>query len=260
MVTHTLPIWLFALLIVGGFVALSVGGLALFRWLSHGRVNLPEDMNNDVIFFASAIGVFYSLTVGLIAVGVWTNYSQTQDIVSGEAASLAALYRDVSGYPEPYSTELRTMLHDYTEFVVTDAWPAQYRGEILDGGTLMLNKFQARLFAFEPTTNGQMALHQETLRQYNEMITHRRRRVDAVEGGLPPVMWAIVLVGAFLTITVTYLLKIRMDVHLVLTGFLAAFIGLVVFTMAGLDKPLSGPLAISPEAYQLILDRLMNLK
>ncbi len=73
-------------------------------------------------------------------------------------------------------------------------------------------------------------------------------------------MWAIVLVGAFLTITVTYLLKIRMDVHLVLTGFLAAFIGLVVFTMAGLDRPLSGPLAISPEAYQLILDRLMNLK
>ena len=32
-----------------------------------------------VIFFASAIGGFYSLTVGLIAVGVWSTYSQVEN-------------------------------------------------------------------------------------------------------------------------------------------------------------------------------------
>jgi hypothetical protein len=237
-----------------------VGGLLLFQRLARGRLNLPEDMNNDVIFFASAIGVFYSLTVGLIAVGVWTNYAQVQDIVSGEAASLAALYRDVSGYPEPLRGELQAELRSYAEFVIADAWPAQYRGEILDGGTRLLDNFQAKLYAYEPLSAGQEVLHAETLQQYNEMITHRRRRVDAVEGGLPGVMWAIVLLGAVLTISVTYLLKIQRGVHIVLTAFLAAFIGLVVFTVAGLDRPLSGPLAIDPGSYQLVLDRLMLLK
>ena len=254
-----LPIWLYAVIIVGGFVFAAVGGLALFYRLTQGRLNLPEDMNNDVIFFASAIGVFYSLTVGLIAVGVWSNYAEVESTVSQEAASIAALFRDVGGYPEPIRSDLQQTLRVYTEYVINDAWPAQYHGEILDGGTRILNDFQSRIFSFEPTTRGQEAIHTEALHQYNELIVHRRERVDAVNGGLPGVMWAIVLFGALLTVTVTYLLQIRHDVHLVLTAFLAAFIGLVIFTMAGLDKPLSGPLAISPSSYQLVLDRLMNL-
>jgi hypothetical protein len=256
----SLPVWVFGIFIVGGFVVLAVAGLAIYRRLTDGRINLPEDMNNDVIFFASAISVFYSLTVGLIAVGVWSNYAEVQDTVSAEAASLAALYRDISGYPQPLREELQIGLRDYTQFVISEAWPAQYEGRILDGGTRLLDEFQGKLFAFEPQSAGQEALHAEALRQFNELITLRRRRVDAVEGGLPGVMWAIVLLGAVLSISVTYLLKIQPRVHMVLTAFLAAFIGLVVFTVVGLDKPLSGPLAIDAGSYQLVLDRLMLLR
>ena len=58
-------------------------------------------MNNDIIFFASAIGVFYSLMAGLMAVAVWGNYAAVQDLVSQEASSIGALYRDVTSLPEP---------------------------------------------------------------------------------------------------------------------------------------------------------------
>jgi hypothetical protein len=73
-------------------------------------------------------------------------------------------------------------------------------------------------------------------------------------------MWSVVLIGAFLTISVTYLLKMQRIVHFVLTGFLAMFIGLVVFVIISLDQPLSGPLAIDSAPYQLVLDRLIDLK
>jgi hypothetical protein len=63
-----------------------------------------------------------------------------------------------------------------------------------------------------------------------------------------------------LTIGVTYLLQIERVVQLVLTGFLAMFLGLVVFVIASLDQPLSGPLAIDPHPYQLVLDNLVDLK
>jgi hypothetical protein len=46
----------------------------------------------------------------------------------------------------------------------------------------------------------------------------------------------------------------------VLTGFLAMFIGLVVFVIACLDEPLSGPLVIDSRPYQLVLDRLIDFK
>jgi hypothetical protein len=255
-----LPIWLIGAIIVGGFVVLSCGGLLLYRRVTHGRLNLPEDMNNDVIFFASAISVFYSLTVGLIAVGVWTNYAEVQNIVAGESASMAALFRDVNNFPEPQRSALTQGLTEYMEFVIDQEWPAQYVGDIIDGGTRMLNVFEKTLFSFEPQTDGQASVHAEALQEYNEMITLRRERIDGVEGSLPGIMWAIVLIGAALSISVTYLLKIQFGVHLVLTAFLAAFIGLVVFTVYGLDRPLSGPLAIGPEDYRLILERLMLLQ
>jgi hypothetical protein len=68
------------------------------------------------------------------------------------------------------------------------------------------------------------------------------------------------LIGAFLSVTVTYLLQIKTTVQAVLTAFLATFIGLVVFVMVGLDSPLTGPLAIKPTAYRIVQDRLINLK
>jgi hypothetical protein len=40
----------------------------------------------------------------------------------------------------------------------------------------------------------------------------------------------------------------------------ATAIGLVVFVITSLDQPLSGPLAIDAGPYQIVLDRLIDLK
>jgi hypothetical protein len=254
-----LPPWLCGVIIVGLFVILAVAGLPISQRLA-GRLRLTEQMNNDIIFFASAIGVFYSLTVGLIAVGVWSTYNSVGDIVSAEAASIACMYRDAGGYPDPACTELQAQLRSYTEFIITEAWPAQARGQLTDNATRRLNALEQTLVRYEPVTIGQQILHAETLRQMNELTALRRKRVYAIGGGLPWVMWSVVLIGAALTISVTYLLQIRRRIQLVLTGFFAMFIGLVVFVIASLDQPLSGPLAIDSRPYQLVRDQLMDLK
>src|SRR4029077_8107658 len=135
-----LPDWLCGVIIIGGVVFLPVAGLPLFQWFTAGRLPLAEVMNNDIVFFAEAIAVFYSLTVGLIAVGVWSNYSSVSDIVSADAAKIASMYPDVSGYPEPIRTDLQGQVRGYTEFIINQAWPAQMRGEFTDDATRRLNK------------------------------------------------------------------------------------------------------------------------
>ena len=255
-----LPPWLCGVIIVSSFVVFSIIGLALFQWLIVGRLRLTEEMNNDIIFFASAIAVFYSLTVGLIAVGVWTTYSQVENTVSAEATAIGCFYRDISGYPEPARTTLQAQVREYTVFLIEQAWPAQRRGKSTDVATRRLSTLEQELVRFEPATLGQQVLHAETFRQYNDVAGLRRKRLHAIGAGLPSVMWSVVLFGAFLTITVTYLLKMQRIVHFVLTGFFAMFIGLVVFVITSLDQPLSGPLAIDSGPYQLVLDRLIDLK
>ena len=255
-----LPPWLFGIVVVAVFVASGVAGLAFFDRFIRGRLRLTEAMNNDIIFFASAISVFYSLIVGLIAVGVWRTYTEASTIVSDEATAIGCFYRDVGGYAEPTRTRLQQEVRSYVDFLITVAWPKQIRGEATDEATRMLTKLEADLVSFEPQTPGQQILHAQAMHQYNEMAGLRRKRLHTIGAGLPSVMWSVVLLGAALVLGITYLLRVQHTVQYVLTGCLAMFIGLVVFVIASLDRPLSGPLAIDSKPYRIVRDRLIDLK
>jgi len=77
----------------------------------------PQDLR-FVLFLACS-----SLTVGLIAVGVWSNYSSVSGIVSADAANIASMYRDVSGYPELIRTDLQGhRVHHRSSVAGSDAW------------------------------------------------------------------------------------------------------------------------------------------
>ena len=65
------------------------------------------------------------------------------------------------------------------------------------------SRTRQELVRFEPATLEQQVLHAETFRQYNEVAGLWRQRLHAIGLVLPSVMWSVVLIGAFLTITVT---------------------------------------------------------
>ena len=153
-----LPPWLCGLIIVSAFIFFAVMGLACFKWLVEDRIHFTEQTNRDVIFFASAISVFYSLIVGLIAVGVWKNYTDAQSIVSDEATAIGCFYRDISGYEEPACRELQKEIRSYTDFLIDVAWPAQMRGQATQEATRRLTMLEQHLIGFEPTTPGQQIL------------------------------------------------------------------------------------------------------
>ena len=145
-----------------------------------------------------SVMVFYGLAVALIAVSVWQSYSDVSKIITGEASALNAIYRDVSSYPEPIRLDLQNELRDYTDQVIHGAWPLQRQGKIPTAGVEHMSRFQSVLDKFEPATEGQKLLHAETLRSYNLLIQARRLRLDAASTSLPAVMWAVVVVGAFI--------------------------------------------------------------
>src|ERR1043166_2581121 len=127
---YDLPNWLFATLTIAVFVSFSMLGLWICRHFSL-RMFGRHSHNDIVSFYLSTAGVFYGITLGLIAVGTYTTFSNVDDAVSKEAASVAALYRDVSSFPEPARGELRRELEEYVRFVIEDEWPRQKQGIIV---------------------------------------------------------------------------------------------------------------------------------
>lgn len=237
-------------------------GLVLVRRLVIPRLHYDDGANDAVSGTVQAIGVFYGITVGLIAVGVWNTHSNSADLVSKEAASIGALYRDVSGYPSPIRDELRSRLRDYTVFVIDEAWPAQTKGQGQDvsAGVRLLDDFQVMLYSYQPANESQSALHRETLRTYNVLVEYRRLRIDAVGSGLSMVMWSVIWVGAAISIGVAYFFNIPdIKLHAILVALMGGFLAMVLFMIVINDKPFYGQSSISSDPYRLILENLINV-
>ena len=262
-----MPIWaynlsplLLALLMVITIETVALIGLFITRRLVLPRLNFHEGVNEAISGTVQAIGVFYGITVGLIAVGVWNTYSNAADLVSREAAAIGALHRDVGGYPSPLREELRAGLRAYTVFTIEEAWPAQQQGRWLNTGTEILDQFQAKLYAYEPPTAGKTALHSETLTGYNKLLECRRLRIDAVGNGLSMVMWSVIWIGAAISISVAYLYRIEDPrLHRMLVFLMSGFLAIVLFMIVINDKPFFGSVSIQPDPYKLVLERVIQL-
>jgi Protein of unknown function (DUF4239) len=139
------------------FDALFVGvcwlGIILFRpWIKRA-VHRSPGLNEIAGDFLQYFGVIYGLLLGLLAVATYQNLSDVDKVVASEASSLAALYRDVSAYPEPTRGELQDLLRDYTRYVIDEAWPLQAKGIVPSGGVKRVAAFQERLSCSNPRLN-----------------------------------------------------------------------------------------------------------
>jgi hypothetical protein len=252
----SLPLWLLALILNGSLMGVALAGLWFVRWRIEPNLHLRyEDAYYAAAVMQSAM-LLYGLIAALTAVGVWQRYSQVAEIVSSEAAAITTLWRDFGGYPDPLRDPLREILIGYTEYVVHNAWPQQRRGEVPSEGVEWMDRLQERLFSFEPTTESQRILHGETVGAFNQLVKQRRQRLDSVQGGLPGVLWSVLLPGALGCIVLCLFFHLdNTRYQAVLLLGLAGFLSAVLFVIIALDRPFSGDKGITPGAYQLFLDQ-----
>jgi hypothetical protein len=253
----TLPLWIWGLAIVGGFIGTAVGGFALTRrWMAH----YPEHPNDLAGFVYAVVGVTYAVLIGMSALAAYERYNSVEHTASLEANTVADLYRDLEGYPSPTQEQLQRQLQAYVHAVLDSELPDLRRGRPSPTTSQLVDQLVVQWVAFEPKTEGQKILHAEALRRFNRFLELRRERLQEGNAGLHPVIWFVLLSGAALTIGFTYLFWAEShQLHGMMVGFLAGVVGLIVFWMAAMDYPLRGPLSISTDSFEDVrttIDRL----
>src|SRR6201998_4892600 len=152
---YDLPAWLFAVLTIAITVAVGLAGVyATRKWVR--RVHGSQHSHNDVVgYYLAAVFVFYGFILGLLAVATWQNYTDVETRVGQEAARVGVLYRDVSGFAEPYRSQLQADLRTYTRQVIDVAWPLQRKGIVPENAAGTLEALQTHLASFETMPEGQ---------------------------------------------------------------------------------------------------------
>ncbi len=256
---YDLPSWLSGILVILVFVAIGLLGMFSTRGWVRSLHRVDHSHNDIVGFYLAAVTVFYGITLGLLAVGTWTTYSDVDTKVGQEAIALGSLYRSVGSYPEPVRSELQQDLREYVRQVVDVGWPQQQRGIVPSGASALLANFQNHFLQFEPKTETEKIVHAEAYTQFNTLVEKRRGRLDSVTAGLPGPLWAMVLIGAFISIAVTWFFDTAsLRMHAWMTILLSALLGLMIFLVAILDNPYRGSVSVSPEALQRVYDQVMK--
>jgi len=256
---YDLPTWLFGLLSVAVTVAVAlVGFQATRKWVR--RVHGAEHSHNEIVgFYLGAVCLFYGITLGLVAVGTWEAYSEVDNKVGEEASALAGLYRDVSSFPDPKRAELQTDLREYARQVIDVAWPLQRRGIAPQSSADALMAIQTHLASFEPVTEGQKTLHGEAYREFDRVVELRRFRLRSVLAGLPAALWSVMLVGAFISIALTWFFDMKSrNMHFWMTVMFSGLLGTLIFLLAAMDYPFRGEISVGPEAFELVYEQLMK--
>jgi hypothetical protein len=254
---YDLPVWLLALIIVGGFVVFAVAGHAMtHRWI-HEHWSESRDAVGVVVASAATL---YAVLLAMIAVAVWSNYITYEDRVREEANIVGNLYRDAEGQPAAQSAATKVLLREYAAAVATKEWPLMHVGRYPDASSDVVAGLMLRTLKTKPVGLGEANVQAEFLSELNRLFELRRLRQESVRKGLPAVLWGVVVFGGALTIMLGNLLTAEDGrLSILLAAGMAAMIGLMVFLIFSMDRPLMGEISIEPVAFEQVVKRMDSL-
>ena len=245
---HQLPLLLGGAIVCLIFVVPTLIGSALLQPVVSRLLRGEKDANTVVGLLLNAFSLYYGVLLALLSIAVFENYNKAQDAVGREASGAVALYNVFSGYPEPARTLLSETMLKYVEEETGPGWAFQQGNQVSTPGMRLVDRLSRELLGFRPTREaGEDMLHGEALRTFAEFIEQRRLRVQAAGTSVPRVIWSVVLVGAALNVFTLWLFDLKRTTHFILGGVLMAFIGLVVYMVAVLDRPFHGAHGLRPD-------------
>jgi hypothetical protein len=252
------PSWIIGVLLIGGLVAFTWGGIFVTRATVHSWIHRERRANEMVGLTLSSFCVMFGLLLGLVAVATYSNYAAVGTIVDQEASSLSSLWKEVSAFPQPIRGRLQSALREYARYTIQEGWQQQRRGFLPQGEPQRSGAISKVLLSFEPSTEREKILLAATLQESTHRIQLSRARMSNVLIGLPAVFWGVVAFCTLLNIILIWMQDMEIHVHLILGAVLIAVLGAVIYLIAELDNPFRGNVSIGPDSIKRVYENVMN--
>jgi len=253
---------LMGILMIAGPVVYAIAGVLISRKILHGKV---VEGHNDVCvpIFLNA-GVLFAVLLGFMVVAVWESYDAANATVASEASALVPLYRATYNLPPEAGDRMREAAREYVESVIKDEWPVQ----AATGGASPITRRDVgnmfRLFGpngFSTEVKKEFPLSTNVvMNSVTEVSNLKAKRGIEANESVPSVMWAAILGGAFVIISLSFTIFMEKSVpHLIAATTMAALIGLLLYSCFILSHPFKGPIAISPESFEKTLSNFDSI-
>lgn len=247
----------FGLLVVVLSVLLAVTGLVLVRRLVPLTFLESHSQATDTIH--QAIAMVYGVAVGFAILLVWQQLDTAEATTQREASNLEALYRLAEQLPESDRDQDQNLARSYAEIVVDEEWPLLAHGQSSSRAQSTVDELRVSIQKFEPQTLAELALYTQMLTQIDELYENRELRLLQSQGGVPPLVWMVLVTTGIITVAFTYLFgREEPRMHMVRVIALTIVVALSLYTVHFIEHPFVGDVQVGPDAFEMVLDRFSS--
>ncbi len=252
---YNLNDYLLFFLICGIFIAFSIiGFLIIYRFTS---LEVRGHGNEAIVGVSATICIIYAVLFGFIALYTLENFDKAERSALQEAGLLTQIYHDSKLLPQPFYNQVRADLKNYLHEVLIHEWPAMIHNKSTNGmGEPILFKMEHMIHRMESSNNRELFSQQEILKEIKSLYEIRQERIYMSGSALGTDFWIVIIIGAFLTISVNYLFGLHFYVHLITIIGISLAISSIFYLIVVLDRPYSGEFSVKPEVFQLLLNTI----
>lgn len=253
---ESLPTILAGIVVVGGFVLTTMLFGYLVSALTPGEIRAAH--TDRAGFILAVIGVIYAVLLAFVAIGAWERFEAAEVRSYDEAQALGTIYRDAENFPS--GAALRALIKVYARSIIDVEWPDMRNGEKTEISPALMERIGRGVRALNPTSPRLQNLQGRMLVAVETAWNDRQTRLTIDFMGINPILWVVLILGAYITVSFTYLFEWDATVmQQLMIGGLSLMIGLVIFLVLALDYPFRGSMAVSPDAFESLLRTLNAL-
>jgi hypothetical protein len=247
-----------SILLVIVSVSVSLGFLVFlrFRWDPARRRE-----HNDLIGWQVAVlGTTYAVIIGFMLYAVWSNYQAAMVNAQQESIALANVFHFAEGLPPESRDAVQKLSRDYAGIMLEKEWPAMSEGKLSPEAVATMQQFWATVMHIKAETPSETTALSLTVNELGTMNEHRRLRHLQSQSKLPGMLWAILIIGAIVTVASSCLFGTNNALlHAMLVFSLSLVISLSLAAIADIDQPYRGGVHIGPEGFEYALTTFNQL-
>jgi hypothetical protein len=253
------PTWATIIVVVLGVTVPAVVGHIVTR-----RIVPYSDLakHNDVTGFVLAIvGVVYAVLLAFVVIIAWQAFNTADGIAGEEVSAASDLYRLAETFKEPNRGVLRREIVHYAALVQHEEWTAMRTGLESDSARKSAERIEDLTVSMvDGDSVNRTAVDESFMTIVRSLLDARRARLNQNGQGIPDALWDGLFLGAILTIGFTYLFGVEnFRIQLMMTGLLAALIGVMFSMIVALNYPYRGAGKVSPEIWQVMIERVESI-
>ena len=220
----------------------SLCQLLLRRMLGPERIRQCHEVGG---YYLAIVGSFYAVLLGLIVYAAMDKFSTAESTVENEARSILGVYTLASQFGDE-GKAIRESLARYTNEVVVNEWRLMEENKISLNARKMFIETIDRIKKIEPVTENQKALYPVMVSEVINLWDSRRDRTKVTNYGIPGAEWAVLILGAVITLFFTLFFTIEnQSIHLFMTGMIALLITSSLYLVLLFGAPFSGDMRVS---------------